>query len=92
MEIHYCRFCDKTFYYKINMAIHFIREHQFNTHQDLSTCPLCSFQTLNIIDHMTQCHPNNCYFCVINTVFFQNHVECEQLLKKAMAIYQNQLV
>ena len=51
------------------------------------TCPLCSFLSVSMIDHMRQRHPNYCVFCAEKEEELTKHPECSKLWDEGMEIY-----
>ena len=51
------------FWHSNKPGVHFVYVHFFNKAKNYCICPLCNFQTLNIINHVIQTHPKHCYYC-----------------------------
>ena len=81
MKILYCSFCEKTFYTKNGLALHYFREHHYNFEQNISYCSMCSFQDSEIASHMVNKHPLYCGFCSRVLSVENNHSACKDLLK-----------
>ena len=83
-----CKFCHFTFSSKTSSALHFVREHIFNKHRRVFTCPLCYYSCANMIDHMRLKHPDHCLYCAEEEkITGEEHTECKKLWDRAMTIY-----
>ena len=82
-----CNYCSLTFDTLINLGVHFVYVHFFNKAKNYCICPLCNFQTLNIINHVVQTHPKHCYYCTKKMTQFSPHAVCEIFVDNAMNEY-----
>ena len=77
-----------SFYTERGNAIHYLKNHYYNSDKHLSYCPLCSFFSENILDHMSECHAEFCCFCakLVNSTY--KHSTCLELLERAKQMYK----
>jgi hypothetical protein len=89
MKSFYCGYCELSFYTHGGMAMHYLKEHYYNSSQNLTYCPLCHFFSLKIYIHMSECHSNVCHLCAQPMTVSNAHSQCEKILEKKKREYLN---